>query len=87
MLGFTLSAFGIPRKLSDLVPAFLDELPTDPLSGASYVYRVASDGSDFELYSVGADQVDSGGKRSDMMRDAGDWVIWPPRVIPVDSSD
>jgi hypothetical protein len=33
-----------PAALEDLVPAFLDEMPVDPLTGASPAYRLDGDG-------------------------------------------
>lgn len=49
-----------PRNLTQLVPKYLQRLPTDPFSGKSLVYR--SSGTNWVLYSLGPDQVDDGGK-------------------------
>jgi hypothetical protein len=50
----------LPDKLEDLVPAFLPQLPRDLYGGGPLIYRRKE--SDFELYSVGRDTVDNGGK-------------------------
>lgn len=49
-----------PEKLTDLVPEYLTDVPTDPFSGKPLVYR--RNGKSFTLYSFGKDGVDSGGK-------------------------
>lgn len=49
----------LPASLDDLTPAFLAEVPQDPLGDGPLVYRVEGDG--FALYSVGADGIDHGG--------------------------
>lgn len=50
-----------PPTLSDLVPTYFTELPTDPLApDGQFRYRVNPDNT-FMLYSVGADQTDDGG--------------------------
>jgi len=49
-----------PDKLSELSPDILEEIPMDPFTGKSYVYR--KEGSGFMVYSVGSNQRDDGGK-------------------------
>ena len=49
----------LPEALADLKPGFLKEIPEDPFTGGSFVYRITDT---FELYSVGPDGVDDGGK-------------------------
>jgi hypothetical protein len=54
----------LPARLGSLVPAYLAEIPIDPYSQASLIYRPTSNG--FILYSAGHDQTDNGGKLSNM---------------------
>ena len=49
-----------PARLADVVPEFLDRLPTDPLDGKPLKMARTSDG--VVVYSVGIDGVDDGGK-------------------------
>ena len=49
----------LPEKLEELVPAFLDAVPTDPFDGEPIRYRVDEDR--YTVYSVGPDGVDDGG--------------------------
>jgi hypothetical protein len=67
----------LPDDLEQLVSAgYLRELPMDPYSDGSLVYKRVGD--DFVLYSVGADFDDDGGVGSDWGRgDTGDQVFWP----------
>ncbi len=61
---------------------YLEKLPKDPFSDGLLVYRLLND--EFELYSVGVDFIDDGGKGvwgHDLMfavNDKGDEVFWPP---------
>lgn len=50
----------VPRQLDDLVPKYLQRVPTDPFSNQPLVYR--AQGTNWLLYSVGPDGVDDGGK-------------------------
>jgi hypothetical protein len=53
-----------PDALADLSPAYLLELPTDPLHGGPFGYRPLHDdpyGRSYLLYSYGPDGVDDGG--------------------------
>ena len=49
-----------PAGLQLLVPKYLQRVPLDPFSGQSLVYRTA--GTNYLLYSVGADRIDDGGQ-------------------------
>lgn len=51
-----------PAGLDQLVPRYLQHVPSDPFSGHPLVYRPR--GTDWLLYSVGEDGVDDGGKRA-----------------------
>jgi hypothetical protein len=72
-----------PATLGELVSAgFLNELPMDPWSDKSLVYKKTED--DFTLYSVGFNYTDDGGEygkdRNGNIRtwsDNGDTVFWP----------
>ncbi|MBN1437485.1 MAG: hypothetical protein JW936_10470 [Sedimentisphaerales bacterium] len=70
-----------PGSLDELVAGgYLDELPGDPYSGGSLVYR--RDGDEFVLYSLGADFDDDGGVQDPNSSwgqgdDGGDRVFWP----------
>jgi hypothetical protein len=48
-----------PQRLAELVPAFLQEVPTDPYDGQPIRFRRLSDG--VVIYSVGPDGRDNGG--------------------------
>ena len=48
--------------LSDLVPTFLEEVPTDPFDGIPLRYKQLIKG--YLLYSIGEDGVDDGGVRN-----------------------
>jgi hypothetical protein len=71
-----------PKNLGAL-RGYLAHLPQDPFSEENLVYHWLVD--DFELYSVGPDFKDDGGKRfqnrnsfSVSDKDKGDDVFWPP---------
>ena len=56
-----------PAELKELIPDYLERLPQDPYGNdGSYRYSVTSDGSDYQLYSIGPDHVDSGGKLNEL---------------------
>jgi hypothetical protein len=61
-----------PKTLAELTPDYLPAAPIDPYSGKPLVYRVSSTG--YQLYSVGPDGVDDGGKPMER-KSATD--IWP----------
>jgi hypothetical protein len=52
-------ADALPATLQALVPAFLDSVPADPLSGRDLLYR--ADAGAYVVYSVGLDGHDDGG--------------------------
>jgi hypothetical protein len=49
----------LPSQLSDLVPAFLPSVPSDPFDGKPLRYKTLAKG--YVVYSVGDDCVDNGG--------------------------
>ena len=49
-----------PERLDQLVPKYLQRVPTDPFSTRPLIYR--AQGTNWLLYSVGPDGVDDGGK-------------------------
>jgi hypothetical protein len=51
----------MPPSLEQLVPKYLQQVPTDPFSGKAMIYH--PQGTNWVLYSVGEDGVDDGGKR------------------------
>ncbi|HEV3340419.1 MAG TPA: hypothetical protein VG125_08680, partial [Pirellulales bacterium] len=56
---FRLREGRLPSKLDELVPKYLDALPSDPYGGAPLHYRV--DATEYLVYSVGSNGVDDGG--------------------------
>ena len=50
----------LPASLSDLVPAHIPAVPTDPFSGQPLLMKALPDG--YVVYSVGANRADDGGK-------------------------
>lgn len=80
---YRLANGGHPAALTELVPRFLDRVPSDPMTGEPLRYVRAADGG-FKLYSVGGDGMDNGGEleqRTDPPMDLkftengpGDWV-------------
>ena len=62
-----------PDRLADLVPDFLDKLPTDPFSGGSYVYR--KEGKGFIIYSLGNNMIDDAGTEDATHHETGD-ITW-----------
>jgi hypothetical protein len=70
-----------PKSLETLIPQFIPAIPIDPITGQPMIYRCTG-GDRFQLYSVGWDEKDDGGKAG-MGKDGktpiateGDWV-WP----------
>ena len=49
----------LPGALTDLVPAYLSDVPVDPHSGRPLLFRPAAGA--YTIYSVGPDQKDDGG--------------------------
>ena len=59
----------LPQSLDNLVPAYMEGVPTDPFDGQSLKYRIRETG--FVVYSVGEDLTDEGGaERDGRARDA-----------------
>ncbi|MDT8300295.1 MAG: TlpA disulfide reductase family protein [Sedimentisphaerales bacterium] len=72
-----------PASLSELKSAgYLNELPKDPFSDKSLVYRKTEEG--FILYSLGGDFDDDGGQQSKwgLEEENGDQVFWPIQNTP-----
>lgn len=61
-----------PGSLQQLVPKYLQTVPSDPFSSHPLVYRPAE--TNWLLYSVGTDRVDDGGKPVDRII-SGDYLI------------
>ncbi len=51
----------LPKRLDDLAPELLDEVPIDPFDGQPLRYRVEADGA--IIYSIGTDETDNRGRR------------------------
>jgi hypothetical protein len=72
-----------PENLQQLLDTgYIKELPPDPFSNKSLVYKKTDDG--FTLYSVGQNFIDDGGRvaldengKVKMWADEGDTVFWP----------
>lgn len=70
-----------PAQLSELTPAFLASVPSDPVDGKPLRYQ-RNPGNTFLLYSIGADGVNNGGDASPAKgkslwwQNGRDWV-WP----------
>ena len=63
---YRLAAGKLPDALTDLVPAYLDSVPTDPFDGKELRYEKLGVG--FVVYSVGEDLRDDGGKERPLRR-------------------
>ncbi|SPE52507.1 putative Type II secretion system protein G (GspG) [Verrucomicrobia bacterium] len=59
-----------PGRLEELVAAYLPQIPQDPFSGQTLIYRPT--GANWLLYSVGPDGVDHGGKPAPRASRQGD---------------
>jgi hypothetical protein len=75
---FFLDRQAYPTRLAELVPAYLERIPTDVIDGAPLRYRSTSDGR-YQLYSIGWNGRDDGGQvvreTSRRLKDQeGDWV-------------
>jgi hypothetical protein len=57
---YRLSAGRLPHTLADLVPGYLEAVPTDPFDGKDLRYKKLEAG--FVVYSIGEDETDNGGK-------------------------
>ncbi len=49
----------LPERMADLIPAYLDTVPTDPFDGQPLRYKKRSPG--YVVYSIGPDGTDNGG--------------------------
>jgi hypothetical protein len=61
-----------PAALRDLAPQFIRLLPSDPVNGQPFKYRLTAPGR-FLLYSIGWDEKDDNGAPLDA-EGKGDWV-------------
>lgn len=80
---YALSERALPSALEQLVPQYLEGIPTDIISGRPMHYR--SDGKDYTLWSVGWNEKDDGGEGSPNERSPEkklDWV-WKGRLPDV----
>ncbi len=68
----------LPSGLDDLVPAFLPEVPMDPISGGKLAYKPSQDGS-FVVYGIGWNEIDDGGailnNKGNNTKEAADWGV------------
>jgi len=72
-----------PKKLAELTPKLLEQVPADPFTGEPLIYRRTEDG--YVLYSVGPDLEDDGGVENEDDREEGDLVVRvPPDVADED---
>ena len=58
---FQLDKEAYPKSLTEIVPAYLPQMPVDPFSGEAFRYQSQSGGRDYSLYSVGPDRADQQG--------------------------
>ncbi|MBI2929973.1 MAG: hypothetical protein HYY24_30310 [Verrucomicrobia bacterium] len=68
---YQLESGAYPTQLAELVPRYLPELPRDPFSAGSFVYRRTGDG--FRLYSVGPNGKDEQGNSAGTAADDVPW--------------
>ncbi len=61
----------LPESLAELAPKLLPEIPRDPFTGRSYIYKMKPGGTNYVIYSVGSDEEDDGGV----------WSTFPDRSI------
>jgi hypothetical protein len=90
---------GYPEALAALAGGALGEVPVDPVIARSFVYRLLeeadSHGRAYLLYSVGADDVDDGGRTHEKGRDKAwrqsgkgfDFVVNEPRWPAIERED
>jgi len=70
-----------PAALAELIPAILQEIPVDPFTGGSLIYKRSDDG--FIVYSVGSNLKDDEGRETQritslVMEKDDDWA-WKER--------
>jgi hypothetical protein len=73
-----------PARLDQLVPKYLQQVPTDPFSNRPLVYR--PQGTNWVLYSLGPDRVDDGGK-SVGKNPSGVYIVGFEKKPPVTKGD
>ena len=66
---YRLAAGKLPDALADLVPTYLDAVPSDPFDGNDLRYNKIATG--FVVYSIGEDRSDDGGKERPPKRERG----------------
>lgn len=74
-----------PERLDDLVPRYLDRLPTDPFSGGPFVYERR--GAGYLLSSVGPNGRDDGGTDYSTPIVAGEWAKESPHLGDAKTTD
>jgi hypothetical protein len=70
----------LPSKLAELVPNYLDAIPTDPFDGKSL--RLVIRNNTWIIFSVGANGIDNGGIDSDEMQIGKDDVTFKLKATP-----
>lgn len=77
---FRLTHGRVPKELAELVPEFASEVSLDPMDGSPLRYELNGDDG-YILYSIGLDQEDNGGKRSESPRknEKGTDLVWRVR--------
>ena len=71
---YRLAAGGLPDTLTNLVPTYLNAVPTDPFDGKNLRYKKLEAG--FIVYSIGEDQIDDGGKeREKRTNESPNWDV------------
>ena len=71
---FKLAEGRLPERLSELVPAYLEAVPTDPFNDEEIKYKKLDKG--YVVYSVGEDLNDNGGKEKEPKQGGkSDWDI------------
>ena len=75
---------GLPDKLDELVPEFLDKVPIDPFDGQPLRYVVRK--NEYVIYSIGKDRIDNGGQILEEKDEFGDYVQNPDVIFAVKRS-
>jgi hypothetical protein len=71
---YRLAAGRLPDTLADLVPAYLNAVPTDPFNGNDLRYKKLEAG--FVVYSIGEDLIDDDGKeREQRTKESPNWDV------------
>ena len=74
-----------PERLDDLVPRYLDRLPTDPFCGGPFVYERR--GAGYLLSSIGPNGRDDGGTDYSTPIVAGEWMEKSPHLGDAKTTD